>query len=721
MGSDWGRWSNGCIKALGAAILALVLVACDDDNDTQPVVPPVTQDPSTIGTGGGSVSGANGAIKLEIPAGALLGATTFTLTPIAAVTGMPDDVTLTPNSAFRIDWTGAGFAPDATVSILYPVAGAAVARATHTTPGPQGLVLMCNGAPAFVMPAAVSLFRQFGYRMGGCSSGVQTGQVTSQALAITQQPASVAIQLNGSAAFGVTATGTRPLSYQWRRNGATITGATGASYSIAAVTNANNGDRFSVVVSNAFGSVTSDVAVLTVSQPPPPQPMVWSAPTIARDYGTGVDLPQAGAGYFNGGVVNDNGTLHLLDVTPAPPYVPITGVDRFFRPVVVGGSNSLLRAVLFVTNTSGSTCVSGGNQLNAIAIRQGSEGGTWASPPVPLFTAASNACIFVATGAHSPRGFEFAVTDWNGVLTVGAFDISYNIATATWSTPVVASAPLVVPSACAFPSLDGDSMSAVWDPGVVLNGTPPRIAVLAFVGGVGAARSTCAATRTADGTWSAVAPVWNNGTDAAGAPVFAEPAVAMDRAGNVLLVGSRGTANGDELATAYLPAAASVWQVESALPAFGVALPSLGFDANGNAMVLYRTQPSASATFTTVYSAQRLSTGQWQPRQRIWDADVDTRFPRLSMTSTGGDAVALFSANPGGQFQVFSARFSNGSWRPVGQVQPTGSAEGRFAVAAPYFGNVSGNNFNGMRAYWRETDPAGSGQFRIMSAEIMSQ
>lgn len=676
---------------------------------------------ATLGIEGGSVSGANDAIKLEIPAGALLGATTITLTPIAAVAGMPDDVVLTPSSAFRIDWTGAGFAPDATVSILYPMAGAAVAKAITAapaaTPGPEGLVLMCNNAPAYVMPAAVTLHLLFNYRMGGCSSGVQTGQVTSQALAITQQPANVAIQTNGAATIRVVATGTRPLSYQWHRNGAAIAGATSASYSIASVTNANHGDRFSVVVSNAFGSVTSNVAELTVNQP---QPMVWSAPTVAVDYGTEVDVPSAGASFFGAGVVIANGTLRLLDVTPAPPYVPLTGVARA-RPVAVGGLNSLLHAVLFATNTTGSTCF-GGNRLNAIAIREGSEGGAWAFSPVPLFTAAGSDCIFTVAGAHGPRGFEFAVTDSSGRLTVGAFDINYNIAAATWSTPVVASAPLVVPSECAFPSLDRDSMGAAWDvmaTNAPQNTTPPRIAVLAFNGGVGAVRSTCAATRAADGSWSAAAPVWNNGTDAAGAPVFAEPMVAMDLAGNVLLAGSRGTANGDELATAYLSAAASTWQIESSLPTFGVVLPSLGFDANGNAMLLYRTRPEAAAAFTTVYSARRLASGQWQSRQRIWDADVDTRLPRLSMTPLGGEALALFSANVAGKFQVFAARYSNGNWGPAGSVQPDGSPEGRFAVASRYFVNadVSGG-FRSLRAYWRETNPSGA---RIMSAEVLAQ
>ena len=64
--------------------------------------------------------------------------------------------------------------------------------------------------------------------------------------------------------FSVTATGTGPLSYQWQRNGTSISGATGASYTTPPVTNADNGAQFKVIVSNSLGSVTSNAATLTI-------------------------------------------------------------------------------------------------------------------------------------------------------------------------------------------------------------------------------------------------------------------------------------------------------------------------------------------------------------------------------------------------------------------------------------------------------------------------
>src|SRR5207302_3005275 len=85
---------------------------------------------------------------------------------------------------------------------------------------------------------------------------------------ITTQPASQTVSTGQRATFTVTATGTAPLSYQWQKNGTVISAATAASYTTPATTASDNGDQFTVVVSNAAGSVTSRAAALTVSTTP---------------------------------------------------------------------------------------------------------------------------------------------------------------------------------------------------------------------------------------------------------------------------------------------------------------------------------------------------------------------------------------------------------------------------------------------------------------------
>ncbi len=63
--------------------------------------------------------------------------------------------------------------------------------------------------------------------------------------------------------FTVTATGTAPLSYQWQFNGVNIIGATNADLTLTSVSFANAGN-YNVVLNNAYGSVTSVTATLTV-------------------------------------------------------------------------------------------------------------------------------------------------------------------------------------------------------------------------------------------------------------------------------------------------------------------------------------------------------------------------------------------------------------------------------------------------------------------------
>jgi hypothetical protein len=80
---------------------------------------------------------------------------------------------------------------------------------------------------------------------------------------ITSQPQDLVVVTGDPAVFSVTATGTAPLYYQWRKNGTSITGATASIYRLAATTT-NDAAGYDVVVRNNWGSVTSSLATLTV-------------------------------------------------------------------------------------------------------------------------------------------------------------------------------------------------------------------------------------------------------------------------------------------------------------------------------------------------------------------------------------------------------------------------------------------------------------------------
>jgi hypothetical protein len=97
------------------------------------------------------------------------------------------------------------------------------------------------------------------------SSATLTVNAAAAAPAITTQPANQAVTVGQTASFSVVATGTVPLSYQWRKNSANISGANSASYTTPATTSADNAAKFAVVVTNSVGSVTSSAATLTVN------------------------------------------------------------------------------------------------------------------------------------------------------------------------------------------------------------------------------------------------------------------------------------------------------------------------------------------------------------------------------------------------------------------------------------------------------------------------
>lgn len=96
--------------------------------------------------------------------------------------------------------------------------------------------------------------------------GPAAGQVNAQAPEIIEQPADVAICDGDDAIFWVEAVGPN-LSYQWRKNGNSISGAVSDTLHIINVLPSHAG-TYDVVVSNSYGSATSSAAVLRVDTGP---------------------------------------------------------------------------------------------------------------------------------------------------------------------------------------------------------------------------------------------------------------------------------------------------------------------------------------------------------------------------------------------------------------------------------------------------------------------
>ena len=115
---------------------------------------------------------------------------------------------------------------------------------------------------------------------GSATADPTQPQISMSVSQITTQPANQTVSVGQSATFSVLATGTPPLQYQWRRNGAPIVGATGSSYTTPATVIVDSGSSFTLVVTNVTGSITSSAATLTVTATPitPTAPQITTQP-----------------------------------------------------------------------------------------------------------------------------------------------------------------------------------------------------------------------------------------------------------------------------------------------------------------------------------------------------------------------------------------------------------------------------------------------------------
>jgi hypothetical protein len=83
------------------------------------------------------------------------------------------------------------------------------------------------------------------------------------ALQITAQPASQAVLIGSIAVLSVSVTSATPVHYQWSFGGVPVAGATNSVLVLPRIAEGNGG-HYTVVASNAAGSVTSQVAAITV-------------------------------------------------------------------------------------------------------------------------------------------------------------------------------------------------------------------------------------------------------------------------------------------------------------------------------------------------------------------------------------------------------------------------------------------------------------------------
>ncbi len=178
----------------------------------------------TVGTAPVFTSAASASFQVT-NAGSFTLAATGTPAPTFSATGLPSWATLNTTTGVL-----SGTPPDTTGSPI-----AVTVTATNGIATTQALTLT-------VLPAVI-------------------------APAIANQPSNAAVDQGATAVFSVAATGTAPLTYQWSRNGAPISGATTANLTLSSVQPSVAGS-YTVAVSNTAGAISSSVATLVVNTAP---------------------------------------------------------------------------------------------------------------------------------------------------------------------------------------------------------------------------------------------------------------------------------------------------------------------------------------------------------------------------------------------------------------------------------------------------------------------
>jgi glucose/arabinose dehydrogenase len=172
------------------------------------------------------------------------------------------------------------------------ITGTTVTRsnfATNIAGSPVGIITGPDGNLYFLSRSNSSLNR--------------ISYTSSTAPVITAQPQSVTVAQGNPASFSVSATGSAPLSYQWRKNGVNISGAVSSTYSISSTATGDAG-TYSVVVTNAVGSSTSNNATLTVTSANTPPVATIVTPASGAMYSAGTTVSYSGTGFDT-----QNGTL----------------------------------------------------------------------------------------------------------------------------------------------------------------------------------------------------------------------------------------------------------------------------------------------------------------------------------------------------------------------------------------------------------------------------
>jgi subtilisin-like proprotein convertase family protein len=161
---------------------------------------------------------------------------------------------------------------------------------------------------------------------------------------IVTQPTSQRVTVGRSATFSISVMGTMPLGFFWQRDGGLISGATQPTYTINNVQTGDSGSQFSCLVSNAYGTVLSSNAFLTVVPASNMRVAIYGAgdSVVAQNDLRNLDVK---AKLVATGLFDENNVDVYSAITPAP--VPSLATLRQYNAILAYSNARFMDAAAF--------------------------------------------------------------------------------------------------------------------------------------------------------------------------------------------------------------------------------------------------------------------------------------------------------------------------------------------------------------------------------------
>ena len=313
-----------------------------------------------------------------------------------------------------------------------------------------------------------------------------TGTAAPVAPSITSQPVSQTITAGQTATFSVAATGTAPLSYQWKKNGSSISGATGTTYTTPATTTSDNGLTFTVVVTNSAGSASSNAATLTVNAAPVPMISVipssvnFGSLTVQTSASQTIKISNTGNATLSISQATVSGTGFSMSGLSAPVSVPAGSSINFtvaFQPTTAGSASGSVSISSNAANSPLSIPLSGTGVAATIVLTPNPTSlafgnvnvSTPSTMPVQLANSGNSTVTITSatttgTGFSSVGGSNVSLTPGQSVTVTVTFN-PLSAGPASGNLSVLSNAPaLSVPLSGIGVSPVQHSVSLAWDP-----------------------------------------------------------------------------------------------------------------------------------------------------------------------------------------------------------------------------------------------------------------